>query len=156
MAKKGNNVQEQTNPATDAPASAPAPAAAPVAVIKGGDVREIGGVAFKLKKRVTLPTINPAVGEQHVFKILDAFRESTYKAPEGKEEKPATICNVCDLTTGVEAIWIVAEVAKSNIEKEYPNGEYVGLSFAVMKMPKRAGKRYFDWQIAEVEMTPAE
>lgn len=107
---------------------------------------------FKVVKRVTLPTVNPGVNEPRIFQIQDAFRTSTYVNPDPKKasEKPATVCSVNDLETGEVLLWLVAEVAKKNIEEQYPDESYVGKSFAVCKMPKRPGKRYFDFQIAEV------
>jgi len=115
---------------------------------------------FKVAKRVTMPTINPATNVPYIFKIMDAFRKSTYVKPvvageEEKKEKPATICTVTDMETGQIALWLVPEVAYKNITEQYPDDSYVGKIFGCQKLPKRPGKRYFDFEIAELELDEA-
>jgi hypothetical protein len=145
------------------PAPAPAPAAevetkaeqqtnVPATISGAAPAIPAGMPKFKLAKRVTLPTINPGVGEKHIFRIEDAMRESSYKSPDAEKEKPATVCTVVDIDTGVVSLWIVPEVAKKNIIEAYPENGYIGKYFAVQKLPKRAGKRYFDFEIAELEI----
>lgn len=118
-----------------------------------------GGVAaafasFRIAKRVTLPTINPGVNQPVVFRIMDGMRVSTYAAikPDGTKEKPATVCTVTDMQTGQIALWLVAEVCAKNLQEQYPDEGYVGKIFGVQKLPKRPGKRYFDFEIAELEV----
>lgn len=118
-----------------------------VAVVGGFDMTK-----FKVAKRVTMPTLNPGVNQPMALKIMDEFRLSSYKSPEAKNEKPATVCTVTDMATGQIALWLVSEVAHKNITEQYPEGSYVGKIFGVQKLPKRPGKRYFDFEIAELEI----
>lgn len=108
---------------------------------------------YRIAKRVTMPTLNLAVNEPKVMRIDDAFRESKYQDPDPKKakEKPATICSITDMQTGEVALLLVPEVMKKNIDESYPDQTYVGRIFCVQKLPKRPGKRYFDFEIAELE-----
>lgn len=108
--------------------------------------------SFKVAKRITMPTLNPGVNQPMALRIMDEFRQSTYRSPEAKNEKPATVCTVTDMETGQIALWLVSEVAYKNISEQYPDASYVGRIFGVQKLPKRPGKRYFDFEIAELEM----
>lgn len=110
---------------------------------------------FSVKKHVTLPTLNPGVDQPYVLRFDEAIRQSTYVDPDPKKakEKPADIASVTDMETGAIYQLLVPAVLKANLEEQYPDGAYVGLMFAVMKLPKRPGKRYFDWNIVEVEAT---
>ena len=109
---------------------------------------------FKLKKRITLPTFNPGVEVPYFIRPDEAFRVSTYVDPDPKKasEKPATICAATVMETGESVLWLIPEVVVKNLRESYPDDSYVGLIFACKKMAKRPGKRYFDFQIAEVEM----
>ena len=153
MAKKPENkveiVAEQT-----APVTAVAERAAPVTAVAVVAAKPLSLSGFKVTKRVTMPTVNPGVNEPRIFRIEDAMRVSDYKNPDSQkaQEKPATICTVTDMTTGECLTWLVGEVCVKNLERHYPNATYVGKIFGVQKLPKRAGKRYFDFEIMELEV----
>ena len=109
---------------------------------------------FKIAKRITMPTFNPGVNVPYFIRADSEFRVSTYVDPDPKKasEKPATICEATNMETGEVVLWLVPEVVKKNLEEAYPDGGYNGRIFACQKLPKRPGKRYFDFQIAEVEL----
>lgn len=111
-----------------------------------------GIAGFKIAKRVTMPTLNLKVNEPKILRIDDAFRVSTYKDPDPAKakEKPATICTATDMQTGEVALLLVPEVMHKNLTEQYPNDTYVGKIFGLQKLPKRPGKRYFDFEIAEL------
>lgn len=113
---------------------------------------------FRIAKRVTLPTLNPGVNKPLILRIEDAFRVSDYVNPDPKKanEKPATVCTVTELDTGVVSLWLVAEVAHKNIEAMYPDKDYIGRIFGIQKLPKRPGKRYFDFEVVELEDNEAQ
>jgi hypothetical protein len=123
-------------------------------------VAEFNGSKYKIARRVTLPTINPKTNEPVVLRIEDEMRISTYSKPQTAEdvkaakpkEKPATICTVTNMETGEVALLLVSEVVKTNLEEHYPDGDYVGRVFGMQKLPKREGKRYFDFEITELEL----
>ena len=154
MAKKSEQTVETKAEQAAVAAQAELPNTPP-AGFDGNSTAVTTGAAFagfRVAKRVTMPTVNPKVGEPVVFRIDDEFRLSTYKSPDAKNEKPATICTVTDMVTGQVLLWLVSEVARKNIEESYPGNDYVGRLFGINKLPKRPGKRYFDFEIAEMEM----
>lgn len=116
---------------------------------------------FRVKRQVILPSLSLKENEPRTLKIMDAMRVSTVKAETGKPrkgadgetlpQKPATVCPVTDVTTGEQFTLIVPAVMEGNLKENYPGDSYVGLTFFVMKKPKRPGKRYFDFEISEVE-----
>lgn len=119
-------------------------AASPVALPAG----------FKVKRNVIMPTLSLAVNVPLTLRIDDEIRVSTYIDPDPKKgkQKPADICSVTDMETGVTSILLVPSVMLSALERDYPNAEYVGCVFGVQKLPKRPGKRYFDIQLVELEI----
>ena len=107
---------------------------------------------WKIAKRITLPTLNPAVDVPYVLRVDSAIRVSKYIDPDPKKakEKPADICDVTDMETGAVYLLLAATVVTKNLQESYPDGDYVGRIFAVQKLPKRPNKRYHDWNITEV------
>ena len=112
---------------------------------------------FKAKRVITLPSLAiKNAGEAHTLKILDEMRISNVAGKVNKEtglpEKPATVCTAVDIGTGQQVIFIVSAVVKGNLERDYPDGAYVGLLFYIKNMGKRKeGQRYNDFEIVEVE-----
>ena len=114
---------------------------------------------YKVKRQVILPTLNLAVGFPRVLKILEAMHVSTISDPKaaekagkaGEKMEPATVCPVTDIETGEQFNLLVPAVLRGNIEEKYPDAAYVGAAFYVEKLPKRPGKRYFDFKLIEVE-----
>lgn len=117
---------------------------------------------FKVKRQVTMPVMKMEAEKIYTVKILDAFRISNYK-PED-QENAATICGVVNMETGTLYTFLVPSVVQKNLEEMgVETGEeggdvpyYVGKIFALQKLPKRPGKRYYDFNILEVEQDEAE
>lgn len=107
----------------------------------------------KAKRQVIMPTLNLQIGQPRVLKVLDAMRQSLYKDPDPKKvkEKPATICGVVDTQTGEAMLLLVPSVCESSLRESYPDDDYVDKTFYMEKLPKRPGKRYFDFRLLEVE-----
>lgn len=117
---------------------------------------------FKVKRQVILPSLSLKENEPRTLKILEAMRVSTVKAPGAKKgkakggdsalpEKPATIAPVVDVISGENFTLIVPAVLEGNLKEQYPGDAYVDKTFFIMKKAKRPGKRYFDFEITEVE-----
>lgn len=132
--------------ATMNPAPVPAPAAAAPKGIAG----------FVSKRRVILPTLNLQVGEPRLLVFATPMVVSTYVDPDPKKrnEKPATIAEVGDPTTGESFLLLVPAVLEENIRKSYNGDDYLGRVFYVEKLPKRPGKRYHDIRLEEGEYNP--
>lgn len=109
---------------------------------------------FKVERVITLPSMSlktPGEGKVLRFDSLMRISDIKQKAAAGKDMEPATIANVTDMETGEQAILLVSAVVKSNLERDYPKGEYKGKCFWVCNRGKRKpGQRYVDFDIQEV------
>lgn len=146
-----------TDPARNAQQSAPGAetAQAPGTALVAAPIKLPAGLT--VKRQVIMPTLNLKVGEPRVLYCVEAMRESTYKEtdPKKEKEKPATIMPVGDVMDGTAYTLLVPAVLESSIREAYPQDSYVGKMFYMEKLPKRAGKRYFDFRLLEAEGTPA-
>jgi hypothetical protein len=125
---------------------APKPGASPAPSVAG--LPE----GFTAKRSVILPTLSLQVGQPRVLRFNDAMRQSTINDPDPKKKmKPATICGVTDVQSKENYNMIVPAVLESSLKEGYPGDTYVDKTFYVLKKPKRAGKRYFDFELTEVE-----
>lgn len=129
-------------------------------VVKQEETNNVPAVfgAYKIKRRVTMPTINPPVDKPCIFRIEDAMRESTYKeklSADGTrvdgDKKPGTVCTVVDVETGLVGLWLMPSLAVSQLNEAYPDDAYVGRVFGFKKLTKRPGKKYFDIELIELE-----
>lgn len=109
---------------------------------------------IKVKKVVTVPVLTPVVDTPLYLK----FTGPIYKGKElkGSEKnnkmEPADLAPVINLETGEENLLIVSAVVKGNFEEHYSKDAYVNKAFELIKLPKREGKRYFDFSIKEIEV----
>lgn len=112
----------------------------------------------KVVKQVTVPTLSPQPNEPIYVTFLGAIflgKQIDQKKKDGEEvvnEKPADLALVRNLSTDAEQHLIVSAVVKGNLDETYPKDSYVGKSFRIEKLAKRAGKRYFDYAVAEIEV----
>lgn len=110
---------------------------------------------FKPKRAVTLPAIVLKEGETRCLRITEAMHVSAAKADkknkEGKEMDPATVCAAVDVESGEMGNFVVPAVVRGNLEEKYPGDAYVGCVFQITHMGKRAGKRYADFTVIELE-----
>jgi len=109
---------------------------------------------YKVKRQLILPVLRM---EQHTpiyVKITDAIYTGKQMEQTGKKaaEKPADLCHVVNLETGEEAMIIVPAILKSVLEEQYPEAGYVGCGFSITKGEKPDGKRYFKYNISELEL----
>ena len=128
---------------------------------------------FKVKRQITMPTLtmkeaSPAM----VLRFNSRMALSTYVDPDPKKqkEKPATVADVTDVTTGAIYKFLVPSVVDANLRRDYDaevkvSGEgknakivedkgehtYVGKCFQIQCLGKRPGKRYRDFSILEVD-----
>lgn len=112
---------------------------------------------IKVVKQVTVPTLSVKDGATAYVKFdgpifLGKELKKTAKDGEAAKEKPADLASVINLETGEQMHLIVAAVVKENLNETYPKDKYVGRSFAISKLGKRAGKRYFDYRVLEIEV----
>lgn len=113
-------------------------------------------MAFKAKavRRVTRPVMKMEEGKAVFFRAVGAFYEGREIKPTSGTDaqmKPATLIDVIDLETGEEAQIVAGAVLASNLREAYPNDTYKGRCFQVTKLPKAKGKRYFNFDVVEIE-----
>lgn len=114
---------------------------------------------FKVRRQVTVPTLSLKEGKDgtlpppRYLQFNEAMHLSTYVDPDPKKakEKPATISGVTDRETGEMFQFLVPSVVESQLKRDYPEDGYVGKIFRITCLGKRAGKRYRDFSIFEIE-----
>lgn len=117
---------------------------------------------FKRVKSVSVHSLTLVEGEAVVVRFLSAFAEApplAFRADsEVKEErKPAQVARVMnfDIATGMELgehSIVGGTVLISTLETSYPNGDYVGRIFEVVKMSKTGKRNYFRYLVTEVSL----
>lgn len=109
---------------------------------------------IKVLKNVTMPTLSLKSGQSAYVKFVGAIYlgKELKPAKEGDpQQAPANLANVVNLETGETMQLIVSAVVKANINESYPKDGYVGKCFEIAKLAQRAGKRYFDFRLTEIE-----
>jgi len=109
----------------------------------------------KVINAVTRPTLSLVEGVPVYVKILKPiYVGKEIKGSEKKaDSKPADIADIINLENGKEQQLVVGAIVKSNIEESYPEGTYVGKGFMITKGKKKEGKRYFNYEISEIEVS---
>lgn len=110
---------------------------------------------LKVLRTITVPSlVMKTAGMGVAMLIQSALRVSTVvtKTADGKPQEPATICNVTNVETGEQFIFLVPKVVASNLERDYPDEGYVGKKFWIVNKGKRTpSQRYNDFEIHEIE-----
>jgi hypothetical protein len=111
---------------------------------------------FKIVKHVAVPMLSmkeAPPGRAIICKFVDVCRE----APKLEGYKSAIttpmFISTIEARNGTARMLPWTQVFRQEMEKEYPNGAYVGKWFQVTRMPMKEGKRYWTFAIAEVEFT---
>lgn len=112
------------------------------------DVSAIVPEGLKLGKRLILPLVLISGRDP---KAIAVRVESEIVASEAKtdKEKPMATAACTDLETGEQIRLIIPTVLESAL-KNVPGG-YVGRQFFIAQGPKVPGKRYFHFELYEVE-----
>lgn len=107
----------------------------------------------KVVKAVTRPTLTLEQNVPVYVRILkEIYVGKEIKGSEKKADaKPADIADIMNLETGKEQQLVIGAVVKSNFEESYPKAGYVGKAFMITKLDKKEGKRYFNYEISEIE-----
>lgn len=101
---------------------------------------------FRKIRQVTLPVLKLEKGTPRYIYILSAMYEGE-KIDANKS--PAVLIHAVDIETGEEGNVICPAVMQSELEKHYPNNEYVRKAFEVV-VTRAPGKDYNLVTIAEV------
>jgi len=106
-----------------------------------------------VKRAVTRAVLKFEVDAPTYIKILtEIITGKELKGTDKKAEmKPAQICDVINLESGQELTMICGAIVESSLNENYPDKSYVGLCFAITKQAKKEGKRYFPYEISEIE-----
>lgn len=108
---------------------------------------------MKVKRMLTVPSlVLKDVGQSATLRFDSPIRESKVVDTKTKRD-PARIADVTNMETGEQNILIVNSVVESNLQRDYPNDGYAGLTFFIQNLGKRTeSQRYNDFGIAEVEV----
>lgn len=156
---KSTKPAASAKPAETAPAAAASSSTAVATTTPSTAVAARTGApaGFTSKRRIVLPTVNLRVGEPRLVVFATPMRVSDYVDPsakEGEKQKPATVAECGDPSTGEQFLLLVPKVLEENIRRAYSGDDYIGRCFLVEKLPKRPGKRYFDFRVEEGEYVP--
>lgn len=127
---------------------------------------------FKIKRAITLPLVKPQLDVPVYVKVTSPM--SIGKAIGEKDA--AIILNVVDLETGEDAQLLVPSVLQGILHddfgaplfgvkakgqptemlepanKDQKADAYVGMGFMLTKHPKKSGKQYHPWSVAELDL----
>lgn len=117
---------------------------------------------FSIVKLVNLPILKK-IDEVPLFARFEApmYTGKTLKAAAGETAEagkkrqarsPATLAEITDMETGENALIIVNQVLRENLNDTYPADGYVGKTFRIVQH-SREGKNYKTYSIAEVALT---
>lgn len=119
---------------------------------------------FEVVRRLTVPfLIIPEDGTAKYLKFETAiepdqttFSERVRKAKPNTDgtpqsTKPMNIAKVVDMQTGEEFRLVAHEVLENTLNEGYPDKSYAGKMFEIKKT-KRAGKRYFSFDVTEIKL----
>jgi hypothetical protein len=112
----------------------------------------------KIKKQLVLAIQKLEVDKPCYVKFIDVVKEKEKieKDAQGVETTGSIqIGHVTNLETGEELHIVMGSVLLSTLNEEYPNGGYVGLGFAVTKLPKKGtgARGYHPYLLAELDLT---
>lgn len=123
-----------------------------LSVVQSGPVAFALPAGMKVKRILTMPSlVLKEAGAHRTLMFVSEIRVSKVVDKDAKRE-PANIADVGDVETGEAFIFLVPSVVKSNLERDYPDGSYKGLTFFIQNLGKRTeSQRYNDFRILEVE-----
>lgn len=107
----------------------------------------------KVVKAVTREVLKLVELQPAYVKILVAiYTGKELKGTDKKADmKPAQITDVINLVNNQEMQLICGAIVESSLIENYPDAGYVNKCFSITKQPKREGKRYFTYDISEIE-----
>lgn len=111
---------------------------------------------FKIVKHVAVPMLSmkeAPPGRAIICKFVDVCREAPPLEGYNSAIKTPMFISTIEARNGTARMLPWTHVFRQEMEKSYPNGAYVGKWFQVTRMPKKEGKRYWTFAIAEVEFT---
>ena len=107
--------------------------------------------AVVTKRKLVMPQLKLEQDVTVYFKVIEKMYVGKPN-PEKPKDKPADLCHAIDLTSGEEVSVVIPAVLKSVWDEDYTDDGYVGLGFMVTKGAKAEGKRYFNYEVAEIEI----
>lgn len=115
---------------------------------------------FRVVRHVTRPLLKIEENKPYYLKIDGAIRQAEQqkkpkmvKQGDGTEvpQPPPFIVDITNLVTGHPMQMVCNEVFRTELEKQYKDGSYVGKFFQFSKNTKAEGKNYNTFGITEIE-----
>ena len=113
---------------------------------------EVGGRTVTLAKQVVVPQLKQKSGETVYVTIEEAIHDGDEIKDATGVPKRARLCRVRNVADGKLYVYLTNAIFESSVTKAYPDGEYVGKSFAIKKGDVVEGKRYKSLEVAEVTL----
>ncbi len=127
------------------------------------DVKHVNGLTVHVKRRVSVPTLEFRTdGETVICRFIEAMvhhpmtikDETTGEVRPKLDEKgqPAFlwVCKIESVRGEVRQL-VLGELVMSELTTNYPGGGYIDLWFMIVRLGKRAGKRYVTYEISEID-----
>lgn len=117
---------------------------------------DVGKLGFqpKLLRKVTRSILKMETNVTVFVKAESALyqgKEVKPKAGQDVEMKAAILLDVVNLTTGEQQQIVCGSVLVSVLNETYPNDSYKGLCFQITKRAGPAGRRYFVFDVDQIE-----
>lgn len=109
---------------------------------------------FEKVKTITLPLVKFGVAPKFVeiTSLIYTGEKISGGTAAQQAMEPPDMAHCIDLETGEEGLMMLGKVLKSEIEKAYPEGAYVGKCFSIAKKNAPEGKKYALWQLDEIKV----
>ena len=104
---------------------------------------------FRVVKKITKPLMKMEENRQYFLRIDSNSYEADFQLQKGETGNPPTIMDVMDYETGEECRILVHTALLGDLTKSYPNGDFVGRSFSIVRHPM-GSKKYVTYSIDEV------
>jgi hypothetical protein len=116
------------------------------------DFSKLDGGQYKIAKQVTRTVLHQHDGEPFYIQFQSSIRRSTVEPAGDKADMaPPNIADVLNLETGEMQILVMNTVLESELQRAYPNDDYVGRMFGVKRGKSELDKRYKVYTIIEIE-----
>lgn len=104
---------------------------------------------FRVVKKITKPLMKMEENKQYFLRIDSKPYEADFQLQKGESGSAPVIMDVTDLAEGEECRILVHTALLGDLTKSYPNGDFVGRCFAIVRHPM-GSKKYVTYSIDEV------
>ena len=109
------------------------------------------GKQFEDVKVLSTPFLSGRLGEEKRIKILEAITKAAYVKAGRAEANDVCLVQDLDSESPDPFTLVVPAIMKSELEKNYPNGKYVGKCFRFTRFAKAEGGKASPVAVYEIK-----